>query len=1351
MRTRIVPYAPFGAKLTPLPDALESQIVTPMGELSTASVHYHRDGVGAVSLDGLTELGFEYYNGTAWVEPPNCRFLSMRGSFDHLEATPTRKYSFIGLGWMLRQAKVWSASGLPVDVDGKVQFLSANPGKIMATLITNAKARGWGAGIATDFSTTKDSSGAAWSKIVTIAYDLDLDLEAVLANLYQQGICDFRWEGRTLRIFNPDTTMGRDLTTGASPVRLVVSDGQTSAPEEWTNEDLLTDAMVLGDEGKRWEFTNGAVSPLGRLESVITQGGVSDQGTASLLAQPGLTAGSQTRFSYTREFVLTDDAVVAPFRDYGLGDWVLGQRGTTFERLRTASLSLTVNADGVKGHAVLGDRLEDLLTKLAKRTKGITGGASAGGSGGRPAPEGPDTRVPSAPSGLVVSSDAYLDDAGNARGVVALNWAHDGKASNGSVMDIDRHAVHYRVNAAGAEWKLLSESVATELTYSPLPLFKADGVTPEQFAFRARTFSKNGSGSGWSAQTIVTMEDDTTAPPVPQFLAADVTTWLRTVTVRWQGRGLVGSTVTEMPRDFDHINVYQASNSGMTGAVLVGSMVGAASLWQSGTMPLAQVWYALTAVDRSDNESAMSSTFSVTPKANVDLSAITDKIDGALLNQNSVAFANLAEPVQGMIASASGANANIYEGTIPTLRSDGSPLKVGDNWFDTTHGFRLSKWNGTTWDLAIFQQAAIGQLDIGTGTFGELDGMRLKAGSIYADSIVSGLSQNMVTDPGLSNVELNAARLSKAYGWGAVWSIAGGTLKLDASGITMPGHPNMSLSANDDLYAWPAYPSMRIVGQISARVTSGVGSVVMVVRYRNRDGSTGAVTMGAYETLNGSWVDYSWTYTLPQSVMGFSLVYQVNRYDTNGVIEMRAPFVASTVGTTVIEDGAITTSKLTVTEEMWAAIINVKKLTGDQIDVNALTSDTGWIGSLRAGVLKANSIDSTMLAGDAITAKHTLTGPLLQTVASALRGIKISNTLGFKQYDPQGNVEVSIGQGIENVLTGNIRTAAPGKMGVRLESSSNLNYPAIFMTRNNYSTYGNEAAIYLGADGGDGVYDNMSIRAPGSGAGWWGGISLLASSVTIASLSSTASIKTGAGQTLNIFTGRNSNLFSPKISIGQFQGADSDGIVDVASSDLRFSNAWYRTTTSPANVYVERGSGSNGRVYLTGSASRFKVDQQVMAAPMSLLDVELMDWIDKADYDRMQELENAPRPFTEGEDEEHRRVTQGRRVPGVVAEHVRDAGLDQFVTYNSDGEVQGVMYDRLGVALIPIVRELRDRLIAQNNRITSLEALYETGNHASSNPETRDETSQRGTAADNRGSGTGSSTSKGSRAARTRR
>jgi len=821
MRTRLVQYTPLGAKGPTLPGALATQVVTPLGELSTGSIHYPRTAVNATLLDGVAEVAVEYWTGTAWAEAPNCRFFTLNGNLDYLEDVPTRKYNLLSVGWLLRMAKVWSAGALPVDKDGKVQFNSAKAGAIMATLFTAAQARGWGPGLSIDFTSTTDSAGAAWSKVITIAFDLDLDLDQILSNLRDQGMVDYRWEGRTLRVFNPDGAMANDLTLGANPVSLTTANGATSAPEEWTNEDLLTDALVLGDAGKKWTFNNGSAGPLGRLEKVITQSGVTDDGTAALLAATDLLVGQQARMSYTSEFILTDATPVRPFVHYKVGDWVRVQRGTAFERLRVMSISLTADDSGVKGHAVLGDRIDDVLTKLAKRTKGITGGAATGGAGARPAPAGPDLRVPATPTGLVVQPDVYLDDDGAARGLVVIDWAHSGLATNGTSMTIDRYMVDYRENIVGKLWKSLGSASDTDLTYSPLPVFKADGVTAAQYEFRVRAIGNEGKTSAWTAGVVATMVKDTTPPYVPYFLSSNVTTWLRTVRITWNGKGTTtGSNQLAMQADFDHINVYSGTSGTMTGKTLVGAIFDTGELSIGPLTANTTVWYALASVDRSGNESALSPAFSVTPTVNVDITEVMNKVGAAgladaavttiKLADLAVAQAKLEQQVQDNIAlgvSASGSLPGINT-SISTLQTSVSgknkivnSLSIasgttgyvgGDRWQQWTSlsagGKLIASWryNGSAWIAELLDPTYLPLVDIGAGTFGSLDGGRMTAKSIIADALAIGDFTNLIP---------NAALQSGVLGWTtsnctvAVVTAANGQpgLKLTKTSSTLEG------------------------------------------------------------------------------------------------------------------------------------------------------------------------------------------------------------------------------------------------------------------------------------------------------------------------------------------------------------------------------------------------------------------------------------------------------------------------------------------------------------------------------------------------------------------------------------
>ena len=144
-------------------------------------------------------------------------------------------------------------------------------------------------------------------------------------------------------------------------------------------------------------------------------------------------------------------------------------------------------------------------------------------------------------------------------------------------------------------------------------------------------------------------------------------------------------------------------------------------------------------------------------------------------------------------------------------------------------------------------------------------------------------------------------------------------------------------------------------------------------------------------------------------------------------------------------------------------------------------------------------------------------------------------------------------------------------------------------------------------------------------------------------------------------------------------------------------------TTNAANL---RMSGL-GQLQEVTSAAKFKIDAQQMNLPDALLDVPVKSWIDRSDAETIGELFDAPRPLTRAD---HARWEGAslNRVPGVIAEEVAAAGGDAFVSYDADGEIRGVDYDRLALARTAI---LADRLAAaldlidvMHGRISALEA-----------------------------------------------
>ena len=192
-----------------------------------------------------------------------------------------------------------------------------------------------------------------------------------------------------------------------------------------------------------------------------------------------------------------------------------------------------------------------------------------------------------------------------------------------------------------------------------------------------------------------------------------------------------------------------------------------------------------------------------------------------------------------------------------------------------------------------------------------------------------------------------------------------------------------------------------------------------------------------------------------------------------------------------------------------------------------------------------------------------------------------------------------------------------------------------------------------------------------------------------------------------IWTGwRNSNE-----TVGASLYLDNDGIglyVNAASRRLLLNAENIRASRITGDSGAVPIGRKSGRLYYISSARRFKLLEEPITDTVDsfedrLLSVDAKTWIDKTRADRIAEYETA---IAKGEEPEGDLSDCGglERIPGVVAEDLEAAGLDMFVTYNDDGETESVLYDRIGPALIPIVRRQRDRINSLEERVEALES-----------------------------------------------
>ena len=614
MDFRFVAYDPqAGTKLYQLPRANSVSIGDTFGTRGTLELTYSAKAVNARDLPTFLEVQAEvtFDEGHNWA-PAGPSLLRLSGEHEDTDQAGMRTLRFVGREWVLGKARV-GAGDLEL-IDGKRPFYRASPGQILRTLILEAQDRGAADGIEIgNFTAAKDSSGKAWAKVATIYYSPGLPIGSVLENLVEQGMCDYRMDGRTLHLYDPETTMGRDLTTGDNPVR--VHGAVTEAPVKYTLEDLANSALLMGDEGFELEVDNPtAPDDYGRLEVTIEQGGVSDSGTARLMVDEALHRGSREVREITRSQSAAGAAFL-PFRDYRVGDYVQVHTGGEWERYRVREIQLARDGQEWTIHTVINDRLQELLLKLAKRTNGIVNGSKgSGGDGTRPTPPEKPGIEPAAPEGLVIDQQVYLDRQGVARGQITAGWGAVTESTKGTAVEIGGYELWWRRNETQAVWtRVAVTDGSTTVNHSPVVLTDTFGNAME-YQWRVRAIAEASTRPGpFSDIVTLTMTQDTEPPNAPSL--PTVETDLRIVTVDWDG---LDESAEAMPVDFNHLRIYFAAAEDMAGAERVGSLTQRGT-WTSGSMPAdVPVWVAVSAVDNVGNESAMTPAQSVTPRKLVD-------------------------------------------------------------------------------------------------------------------------------------------------------------------------------------------------------------------------------------------------------------------------------------------------------------------------------------------------------------------------------------------------------------------------------------------------------------------------------------------------------------------------------------------------------------------------------------------------------------------------------------------------------------------------------------------------------------------------------------------------------------
>lgn len=151
----------------------------------------------------------------------------------------------------------------------------------------------------------------------------------------------------------------------------------------------------------------------------------------------------------------------------------------------------------------------------------------------------------------------------------------------------------------------------------------------------------------------------------------------------------------------------------------------------------------------------------------------------------------------------------------------------------------------------------------------------------------------------------------------------------------------------------------------------------------------------------------------------------------------------------------------------------------------------------------------------------------------------------------------------------------------------------------------------------------------------------------------------------------------PSIMVGYNQDGLTGGTrINIEADYVQIPSAWSKTTSSSPNAFV----ASDGALVRSTSASKYKVNiERTRSTDLAerVLTVPNAHWLDKAAMER----------YASGEQKE-----LPQKNFGLIAEDLEAAGLEDLVVRGPDGELEGIQYDRIAAALLPLLAQMKTEI-----------------------------------------------------------
>lgn len=532
-------------------------------------------------------------------------------------------------------------------------------------------------------------------------------------------------------------------------------------------------------------------------------------------------------------------------------------------------------------------------------------------------------------------------------------------------------------------------------------------------------------------------------------------------------------------------------------------------------------------------------------------------------------------------------------------------------------------------------------------------GTKVAAGTIDTTRLRVAPS-NMITDSVFSDANLNAIRVAASgspvvTAEGPTTTYPAGRLYYTATAAQRWVYfslPNSSIYNALPIEAGKIYHL-----SVNVASTQTVSALAFALYYTRADGTTGSAAVildAASVTPTGT--TFTGTWTAPTTAVRGGMGVRMTTL-AGAVVTITKPYMQVKSSGVLIEDGTVF---------------------ANQLAANSVTA-----GKIAAGAVTATAISATAIDG------KTITGARIQTAATGAR--VLMNTNGVHQLDDAGVVISSFqptawyfrsatsGARTEVRNTGIYVYNDAGQSTFQaLASNGSLQIAGTFRTNPagvfprteiaNTNHPGNMFGINFYTDTGQSSYPSMRAVYQGAVGSW---------------LQNALVLTSGSGSSptqLLLNTNGGINLTDGSAGFYLTNGRPSvQGYFSIAT-----------ISTSTASANLNRVGDTEIRV--TTSLRRFKLDREEVPLDYRVLGLKPMTWRDAGEVERDS--------------------STTRRYAGFVAEDVQDLSVaaggvfDSLLSTDDQGGLQGVQYDRIPAFLIPVIRDMADR-------ITTLENLLE--------------------------------------------